>query len=128
MSPRTGRPTDALKNHDLKVRVDDKLYAMYGRPYEKSLCHAWSASPIYFMGAFRLGVVSTDVAYRTYEVRPDLGTLKSIEGKVPVPGGYIYVKADRKRVEVLSDIPGGRLIIGEQKYPIIEKKKMIVEY
>ena len=26
MSPRTGRPTDALKNHDLKVRVDDKLY------------------------------------------------------------------------------------------------------
>lgn len=103
-------------------------YAMYGRPYEKSLCHAWSASPIYFMGAFRLGVVSTDVAYRTYEVRPDLGTLKSIEGKVPVPGGYIYVKADRKRVEVLSDIPGGRLIIGEQKYPIIEKKKMIVEY
>ena len=26
MSPRTGRPTDALKSHDLKVRVDDKLY------------------------------------------------------------------------------------------------------
>ena len=26
MSPRTGRPTDALKNHDLKGRVDDKLY------------------------------------------------------------------------------------------------------
>ena len=26
LSPRTGRPTDALKNHDLKVRVDDKLY------------------------------------------------------------------------------------------------------
>ena len=26
MSPRTGRPTDARKNHDLKVRVDDKLY------------------------------------------------------------------------------------------------------
>ena len=26
LSPRTGRPTDARKNHDLKVRVDDKLY------------------------------------------------------------------------------------------------------
>ena len=26
LSPRTGRPTDALKNHDLKVRADDKLY------------------------------------------------------------------------------------------------------
>ena len=26
MSPRTGRLTDARKNHDLKVRVDDKLY------------------------------------------------------------------------------------------------------
>lgn len=37
---------------------------MYGRPYEKSLCHAWSASPIYLLGAYRLRVRNTGVAYR----------------------------------------------------------------
>ena len=103
-------------------------FAMYGRPYEKSLCHAWSASPVYFMGAFRLGVMNTGIAYDTYEVRPDLGTMESIEGKVPVPGGYIYVKADHKGVEVRADIPGGTLVIGEKRYMILPKQKYYQEW
>jgi alpha-L-rhamnosidase len=31
-------------------------YAMYGRPFGKSLCHAWGASPIYLLGKYYLGV------------------------------------------------------------------------
>ena len=30
---------------------------MYGRPYGKSLCHAWGASPIYLLGKYYLGVL-----------------------------------------------------------------------
>ena len=30
--------------------------SMYGRPYGKSLCHAWGASPIYLLGKYYLGV------------------------------------------------------------------------
>jgi hypothetical protein len=30
-------------------------YAMYGRPFGKSLCHAWGASPIYLLGKYYLG-------------------------------------------------------------------------
>lgn len=93
-------------------------YAMYGRPFEKSLCHAWSASPVYLLGRFRLGVVNTGIAYDHFEVKPNLGTAESIEGKVPVPGGYVSVKADKKKVEVLSDIPGGTLILGDKTFPI----------
>lgn len=26
MSPRTGRPTDSLKNHDIKVRIDENTH------------------------------------------------------------------------------------------------------
>jgi hypothetical protein len=29
---------------------------MYGRPFGKSLCHAWGASPIYLLGKYYLGV------------------------------------------------------------------------
>ena len=32
---------------------------MYGRPYGKSLCHAWGASPIYLLGKYYLGVKPT---------------------------------------------------------------------
>ncbi|MBQ7372078.1 MAG: hypothetical protein IJW67_09415 [Blautia sp.] len=101
-------------------------YAMYGRKFEKSLCHAWSASPIYLLGRFRLGVKNTGIAYSTYEVKPDLGRLSTFEGTVPVPGGSIYVRADEKAVTVRSDIPGGTLCAEGKKIPIEPGKEFVL--
>lgn len=93
-------------------------FVMYGRKYEKSLCHAWSASPIFLLGRFRLGVRNTGVAYQTYEVCPDLGNLQELEGEVPVPGGVIYVRLDTKNVTVRSDLPGGTLCLNGKRISI----------
>ncbi|MBL7743402.1 MAG: alpha-rhamnosidase, partial [Chitinophagaceae bacterium] len=60
-------------------------YAMYGREFGKSLCHAWGASPIYLMGKYYLGVKPTSAGYATYEVVPNLGGLQWMQGKVPTP-------------------------------------------
>lgn len=103
-------------------------YAMYGNPYEKSLCHAWSASPIYLLGNFRIGVQNTGIAYSTFDVRPVLGDLKSFSGKVPVPGGNISVSMDEAEVRVTSDISGGTLWIKGESYPLETGKEMIVKY
>jgi alpha-L-rhamnosidase len=89
-------------------------YAMYGHPYQKSLCHAWSASPIYLFGAFRMGVQNTGIAYSTFDVRPLLGDMKSFEGTVPVPGGVVRVSVNGQEIRVKSDIPGGTLYIGSE--------------
>ena len=102
-------------------------YAMYGRPFEKSLCHAWSASPIYLFGRFRLGVVNTGVGYDTFDIRPQIGNLKFVSGKVPVPGGYVSVKAEKDRVEVLADIPGGTLYWKGKAYPVEKGKTLVIE-
>lgn len=102
-------------------------YAMYGRPFEKSLCHAWSASPIYLFGRFRLGVVNIGIGYDTFDIRPQMGNLDSVSGKVPVPGGYVFVKAEKDRVEVLSDIAGGTLYWKGNVYPIEQGKRMVIE-
>lgn len=84
-------------------------YAMYGRPFGKSLCHAWGASPIYLLGRYYLGVKPTAPGFATYEVKPNLGGLKWMEGCVPMPFGTIRVKMDEKQVEVVSD--GGRGVL-----------------
>lgn len=93
-------------------------YAMYGDPYGKSLCHAWSASPIYLLGCYRLGVRNTGIAYETFDVRPQLGGLREFKGQVPVPGGVVSVEADEKGVRVKVDIEGGTLYIGNAKYTL----------
>ena len=88
--------------------------AMYGRPYGKSLCHAWGASPLYLLGRYFLGVEPTGAGYSTYVVRPCLGGLEWMEGEVPTPFGRIHVKADQNSITVHSDGGHGTLILGQQ--------------
>ena len=91
-------------------------YAMYGKPYDKSLCHAWSSSPLYLLGAYRLGVVNTGVAYSAFEVKPKLGSLESFSGRVPLPdGGYVDVSLDSEKLRVYSTAPGGTLIWKDER-------------
>ena len=75
-------------------------YAMYGRPFGRSLCHAWGASPLYLIGRYFLGVEPTSPGFRTYRVRPCLGGLKWMRGRVPTPYGPIEVSVKDGSVNV----------------------------
>jgi hypothetical protein len=92
--------------------------AMYGRPYGKSLCHAWGASPIYLLGKYYLGVRPTKPGYEEFEIRPSLGNLDWMEGDVPTPHGMIHVYMDRQQVKVHATEGQGWLIVGNQKVRI----------
>jgi hypothetical protein len=74
--------------------------SMYGRPYGKSLCHAWGASPLYLFGKYFLGVKPETPGYKTFSIRPELGDLQWIEGAVPTPNGEIKVYRDKKQIKV----------------------------
>ncbi len=78
----------------------DQHYAMYGRPFGKSLCHAWGASPLYLLGKYYLGVSPSGPAYQTYTVEPELGGLKWMKGEVPTPDGNIVVSVTEKQISV----------------------------
>ena len=98
--------------------------AMYGRPYGKSLCHAWGASPIYIIGKYFLGVQPTKPGYEEYIVKPVLGGLEWIEGEVPTPFGKIRVKMTHDTVSVYSDGGSGRLLVHDQEIVIPAKKEV----
>ncbi len=99
-----------------KSRVEN--YAMYDQPYDKSLCHAWGASPIYLLGKYALGVRPTSPAYATYEVKPNLMCFGTFEGKVPTPNGTVTVRMDKESVTVSADVDGGTLVLGDKTYSI----------
>ena len=75
-------------------------YAMYGREFGKSLCHAWGASPIYLLGKYYLGVKPTSAGYNTYVVEPNLGELQWMQGKVPTPDGDIELRVSTTEIKI----------------------------
>jgi hypothetical protein len=102
-------------------------YAMYGRAFGKSLCHAWGASPIYLLGKYYLGVKPTAPGYFTYEIVPNLGGLKWMEGTVPTPAGNIELKCSEKEIVVKGASGIGTLLVESKKLPVckegvVEKK------
>jgi alpha-L-rhamnosidase len=90
-------------------KKDTEHLAMYGRPFGKSLCHAWGASPIYLLGKYYLGVKPTSAAYQTYVIEPNLGGLEWMEGKVPTNNGEIAVSINKKEIKVKAADGVGKL-------------------
>lgn len=85
-------------------------YAMYGRPFGKSLCHAWGASPVYLLGKYFVGVKPIAPGYREFEVTPVLGGLEWFESSVPTPNGDIKVYMDKGKITVTASEGEGKVI------------------
>lgn len=101
---------------------------MYGRPYGKSLCHAWGASPIYLLGKYYLGVQPTKAGYEEYTICPVLGDLEWMEGKVPTPHGPISIRADRHSISILAPYGKGRLLLNGKEYEIKTNEKFEMSF
>lgn len=93
--------------------------SMYGRPFGKSLCHAWGASPIYLLGKYYLGVKPTSAGYATYKVEPKLGGLQWIQGAVPTPSGNIDVYCSNTEIRVTAPEGAGELLFQSKTKPAV---------
>ncbi|MFD2287678.1 Bacterial alpha-L-rhamnosidase [Pedobacter petrophilus] len=93
---------------------------MYGRPFGKSLCHAWGASPIYLLGKYYLGVSPDAPGYETYTIQPNLGGLEWMEGKVPTADGDISVYMNKNEIKINSAVGTGQLRIKSRTKPVVK--------
>lgn len=100
-------------------------YAMYGRKFGKSLCHAWGASPIYLLGKYYLGVSPTSPGYETYTVQPQLGGLQWMQGKVPTPDGDIDLYISAKQIKITGATGIGTLKFKSKKKPVCKESRII---
>ncbi|MBN8636146.1 MAG: family 78 glycoside hydrolase catalytic domain [Anaerolineae bacterium] len=58
----------------------------------RSWCHAWSATPAYFLSAHILGVSPIEVGYTRIRIAPQPGDLTWARGTVPTPFGKLDVE------------------------------------
>ena len=101
-------------------------YAMYGRKFEKSLCHAWGAGPIYLLGRYYLGVYPTAPGFETFRVEPTPGTFKTMQGTVPIVDGSVTVSFDEQSLTVLATKSGGTLVWNGKAYTLTENEALSV--
>lgn len=99
--------------------------AMYGRPFGKSLCHAWGASPLYLFGKYYLGVQPTSPGYKTYSIAPNLGGLQWMEGEVPTPNGKIHIYCNTKEIRVKADAGSGILRFSSKSKPVCKESNIV---
>lgn len=78
---------------------------MYGRPYGKSLCHAWAAGPAYLLPQVVLGLRPTGRDWTSFAVDPQLGDLEWARAVVPTSRGKIEVHSSAEGTTVM--IPDG---------------------
>ncbi len=78
-------------------------YQMYDFKYDKSLCHAWGAGPIYLLGRFCLGVYPTSVGYKTFEVKPVLGKYPFLRGlcRYPMVRAFLFITTEKQHGQKL---------------------------
>jgi len=82
-----------------------------------SLCHGWSAGVVPLLSKYVLGIRPAGVGYSSYRVDPFLGDLDWVEGRVPVPGGFIEVRVEKKKggiAEVRVRAPKGIRHVGDR--------------
>jgi hypothetical protein len=106
--------TSFWETYNAEERGPEK-YAMYGRDFGKSLCHAWGASPIYLIGKHIVGLQPMG---NRFTVSPDLAGLTHFTATVPLSKGEITVKADLTGVEIFSDAQDGTLVYEGKRYEV----------
>lgn len=73
----------------------EEHYSFYGRPYGKSLCHAWSAGPIVLLSGDVLGIYPAEAGWKRFKIVSKPASLDWICASIPCPQGTIDVDVSK---------------------------------
>lgn len=72
----------------------------------RSHCHAWSAAPGFFLGAYILGVRPLEPGFKKVLIDPKTSDLEWARGSVPIPGGRIDISWHKTEKGIKARISG----------------------
>jgi hypothetical protein len=89
----------------------------------RSDCHAWGSSPNIEFFRTVLGIDTNEPGFRNVRIEPHLGDLKSVNGKMPHPDGYISAeyKIENGKWRIKIELPqkiSGKLIWKGKLFPL----------
>jgi hypothetical protein len=97
--------------------VEGAVQYQHDRKFSKSLCHAWSAGPLYITGRHIAGIQPLSPGYKSFRIEPNLCGLEWFRASIPVKGGMVDISMDEKEIKVKSSISGGICRFHSSKKP-----------
>ena len=94
-------------------QTGNEKYAMYGRPYGKSLCHSWGAGPLYIIGKYVVGLSPLEDGYEQYKLQPYLGKLK-LKTKLPMNNSELDYEYNGEYIKIFSPNNDGILAFNDK--------------
>ena len=86
-------------------------YAMYDRPYGKSLCHAWGAAPVYLISAYIFGIRPAAPGYTEFICRPFPEKICDCKLRIPAGDGYIFAEKRNNEFTIYNKNCPGTVIV-----------------
>lgn len=97
-----------------------RQYDMYGDKFGKSLCHAWSASPIYLLARYFVGLRLGEPGGSRFVLCPRPEFFSRLDCTLPLGGedGWVRVQWGARELTVETNRPGGVLRLGDRELPL----------
>ena len=80
----------------------EQQYEMYGDPFGKSLCHAWSASPIYLLARYFAGLRPLEPGGTEFEAAPQTQFFRELDCTFPMGQKQVHITLHNGQVSVES--------------------------
>lgn len=98
--------TTFWEGFDPAEQEPDGHYRFYDRPFGKSLCHAWSCGPLFFLPQLLTGLQPLSDGWKSFRLAPVPGC--NVELVVPTPNGNIEISICNGRLFKCTTPPGCR--------------------
>ncbi|HBL40767.1 MAG TPA: alpha-rhamnosidase, partial [Ruminococcaceae bacterium] len=95
--------------------------SMYGKPFDRSLCHAWGSGPIYLLGRYCCGVEKN---CNDFTVTPNHGIYTEFCAAVPVNGKTVTVEYKNGTYHIVTDAENGSVIQNGKAVPLIPNQPL----
>jgi alpha-L-rhamnosidase len=80
-----------------KSDKESEQYSFYDRPFGKSLCHAWSAGPIFLLSLDLFGINCLEPGWKQFSISPISNGLEWANVIIPTPHSAIHISQKKNR-------------------------------
>ena len=105
----------------------EEQYDMYGDKFGKSLCHAWSASPIYFLAKYFIGLKTQEAGGTTFLLEPHLKFFSDFDCILPVGKGTVHITWNGTELTAVTESAGGMVKIKEEYIPLYTGEELRIQ-